>query len=195
MKRFHLVGIIVLALVFGFNCSALAVDQIKIQTPSCDPGNCNFKCAPAAIGPYSQAIQFGDLVFLSGQIALDPCSSPNVITGVNITEQAERVMQNLGAVLKAAGLKFKHVLSSTVYLSNVAADFSIFNAVYGMYFSCNADPCAYDGSGNVIFCCDSEDPYCNKNCGNNELPPPARATVQAGIPKGGLLEVSMVAGK
>ncbi len=195
MKRFHLVGIIVLALVFGFNCAAQAIEQIKIQTPSCDASKCNFKCAPAAIGPYSQAIQFGDLVFLSGQIALDPCTSPNVITAEGITEEAERVMQNLGAVLKAAGLKFKHVLSSTVYLSNVAADFSIFNAVYSMYFSCNGDPCVYDSSGEVIFCCDPEDPYCNKNCGSKELPPPARATVQAGIPRGGLLEVSMIAAK
>ena len=197
MKRSHLACLLVVSMILGFTCVALAKDAIKIQTPLCDSVSCNFYCAPAAIGPYSQAIQYGELVFLSGQIALNPCGGD--LFSKDIIKQTERVMQNLGAVLKAAGLTFKDVLSSTVYLSDVTNNFSKFNGVYGMYFSCNADPCIdfVDKEGQIIgtFCCDPQDPYCNKNCSNKALSPPARATVQAGIPRGGLLEVSMIAGK
>jgi len=87
--------------------------------------------APKAIGPYSQAVDFGGLVFLSGQIPLDPATG-NLVTG-GATEQTRQVMENLGAVLRAAGAGFSNVLRSTIYLTNLE-DFSKVNEVYGSYF-------------------------------------------------------------
>ena len=87
--------------------------------------------APKAIGPYSQAIRYGNLVFLSGQIALDP-KTGQPSTGT-IEEQTTLVLDNLKAVLEAAGLTFAHVLSTTCFLKNLD-DFSKFNAVYATYF-------------------------------------------------------------
>jgi 2-iminobutanoate/2-iminopropanoate deaminase len=95
--------------------------------------------APAAIGPYSQAIALGDILFTSGQIPLDPESGAMV--GSNITEQAERVMKNLAAVLEAAGSSFEKVVKTTCFLADMA-DFAEFNAVYAKYFtSCPARSC------------------------------------------------------
>ena len=95
--------------------------------------------APAAIGPYSQAIVLGDILFTSGQIPLDPESG--VMVGRNITEQAERVMKNLTAVLTAAGTSFDNVVKTTCFLADMA-DFADFNAVYAKYFtSCPARSC------------------------------------------------------
>ena len=88
--------------------------------------------APAAIGPYSQAIQVGEFVFTSGQIPLDPQSG--VLVGENITEQTERVMQNLGAVLSAAGVGFENAVKTTCFLANIS-DFAAFNGVYAKYFT------------------------------------------------------------
>ena len=88
--------------------------------------------APAAIGPYSQAIICGDMLFTSGQIPLDPASGEMV--GTNITEQTERVMQNLAAVLTAAGSSFEKAVKTTCFLANMS-DFAAFNAVYGKYFT------------------------------------------------------------
>ncbi len=87
--------------------------------------------APAAIGPYSQAIAAGNLLFTAGQIALDPATME--VHGSNVSEQTERVMQNLAAVLEAAGSSLQHVVKTTVYLSDMA-DFSAMNAVYGNHF-------------------------------------------------------------
>ncbi len=92
----------------------------KISTPN----------APKAIGPYSQAAVVGDLLFTSGQIPLDPVSGEMV--GENVTEQTERVMQNLAAVLEAAGTSFENVIKTTCFLADMA-DFGAFNAVYAKY--------------------------------------------------------------
>lgn len=88
--------------------------------------------APAAIGPYSQAIKTDGFVFTSGQIPLDPETA--VIVGSNITEQAEQVMKNLSAVLEAAGTGFDNVVKTTCFLSDIS-DFADFNAVYGKYIT------------------------------------------------------------
>jgi 2-iminobutanoate/2-iminopropanoate deaminase len=88
--------------------------------------------APAAIGPYSQAIQSGDLLFMSGQIPLDP-KTGNLVTG-DIEAETRRVMDNLGAVLAAAGAKFENLVKTTIYLTDLG-DFAAVNRVYASYFS------------------------------------------------------------
>ena len=87
--------------------------------------------APAAIGPYSQAVICGNLLFCSGQIPLDPASG-ELVTG-NITLQAEQVMKNIASVLFAAGVGFDDVIKTTVYLVDMA-DFAAVNDVYGNCF-------------------------------------------------------------
>ena len=88
--------------------------------------------APAAIGPYSQAVLAGNLVFTSGQIPLNPESG--LIEGQNITEQTHRVCKNLEAVLTAAGSSLKKTVKTVCFLSNMA-DFTAFNQVYAQYFT------------------------------------------------------------
>jgi 2-iminobutanoate/2-iminopropanoate deaminase len=88
--------------------------------------------APQAIGPYSQAIRANGLVFVSGQVAIDPATQ-QVIEG-DVAAQTERVMKNLAAILKAAGSGLEHVVRSTAFLKNMG-DFAAMNAVYGKYFS------------------------------------------------------------
>jgi len=90
--------------------------------------------APAAIGPYSQAIIADKLLFASGQIPINPATG-NVET-VGITDQAEQVMKNIGAVLAEAGTDYKNVVKTTCFLADMA-DFAAFNAVYGKYFTEN----------------------------------------------------------
>lgn len=87
--------------------------------------------APVAIGPYSQAIVIGNLIFTSGQIPLDPVSGEMV--GTTIAEQAHRVCQNLDAVLTAAGSSLKSAVKTVCYLQNMS-DFAQFNEVYAQYF-------------------------------------------------------------
>jgi 2-iminobutanoate/2-iminopropanoate deaminase len=87
--------------------------------------------APAAIGPYSQAVQAGELVFFSGQIALDPATG-EMIQG-DVVLQAERVMANIAAVLAAAGADFTNVVKTTVFLVDMG-DFAAVNEVYGRSF-------------------------------------------------------------
>jgi 2-iminobutanoate/2-iminopropanoate deaminase len=87
--------------------------------------------APAAIGPYSQAIQAGNLLFCSGQIALDPKTMQMV--GATAAEQAEQVLTNLAAVLAQAGASMAHVARTTIYLVSMA-DFAAVNEVYGKHF-------------------------------------------------------------
>ena len=94
--------------------------------------------APAAIGPYSQGIKLGNLVFTSGQIALDP--KTGLLAGEDITTQTEQVMKNLEAVLSAAGTDFSHVVKSTCYLTDMA-NFAAFNAVYEKYITSAARSC------------------------------------------------------
>ena len=88
--------------------------------------------APAAIGPYSQAVVTGNLIFTSGQIALNP--ETGALEGENITEQTHRVCKNLSAVLSAAGGSFESAVKTVCFLSDMA-DFAEFNAVYGQYFT------------------------------------------------------------
>ena len=88
--------------------------------------------APAAIGPYSQAIVVGDLVFTSGQIGIDPAVGE--ITGKDVREQTEQVMKNLTEVLKAAGSSTELAVKTTCFLANIA-DFAAFNEIYGKYFT------------------------------------------------------------
>lgn len=88
--------------------------------------------APAAIGPYSQATVVGNMVFTSGQIALDP--GTGALSGENITEQTHRVCKNLDAVLTEAGSSLTNVIKTVCFLSNMA-DFAAFNEVYGQYFT------------------------------------------------------------
>lgn len=88
--------------------------------------------APAAIGPYSQAIVTGNLVFTSGQIPLDP--ETGVLVGKDIREQTERVCKNLSAVLTAAGSSLEKAVKTVCYLSNME-DFAAFNEVYATFFN------------------------------------------------------------
>ena len=88
--------------------------------------------APAAIGPYSQAVVAGNLVFTSGQIPLNPATGQ--MEGSNITEQTHRVCQNLEAVLEAAGASLQSAVKTVCFLSDMA-DFAAFNEVYAQYFT------------------------------------------------------------
>lgn len=95
-----------------------------VQTPN----------APAAIGPYSQAIVCGGLVFTSGQIPLDPATG--LVVGTDIREQTEQVMKNLAAVLEAAGSSLQNAVKTTCFLADMG-DFASFNQVYATYFTSN----------------------------------------------------------
>ena len=88
--------------------------------------------APKAIGPYSQAIRAGSLLFVSGQIPLDPATG-NMVDG-DIAAQTHRVFANLKGILEAAGASFDHVVRTTVYLADMN-DFAKVNEIYGTYFS------------------------------------------------------------
>ncbi len=87
--------------------------------------------APAAIGPYSQAIKVGDFLFTSGQIPLDP--ETGEISGADITAQTHRICNNLRAILNEAGVEFSDVVKTTCFLSDMT-DFAAFNEVYLQYF-------------------------------------------------------------
>jgi len=87
--------------------------------------------APKAIGPYSQGIDSGSLVFLSGQVALDPATGQMVAGG--IVEQTERALKNIEAVLKASGLTMNHVVRTTVFLVDLG-EFAAMNEVYARHF-------------------------------------------------------------
>ena len=88
--------------------------------------------APKAIGPYSQAICVGDLVFTSGQIPLDPATG--LVVDGGIAEQTEQVMKNLGAVLTASGSSYEKAIKTTCFLADIG-DFAAFNEVYAKYFT------------------------------------------------------------
>ena len=113
--------------------------------------------APAAIGPYSQAIETDGFVFCSGQLGLDPVTG-DLLDGIEA--QAERAMLNLRSVLDAAGVTFEDVVKTTIFLADMG-DFGVVNAIYGRFMP---------------------------------DPPPARSTVQvAGLPKGGRVEIEVIA--
>jgi len=88
--------------------------------------------APKPIGPYSQAIKSNGLLFLSGQVALDP--QTNEFVGSDIRQQTERVFENIKGVLEAAGANFNHVVKTTVFLKDIN-DFAAMNEVYARYFA------------------------------------------------------------
>ena len=87
--------------------------------------------APKAIGPYSQAVQAGDFLFLSGQIPLDPATGQ--VAGADVRAQAHQVMRNLDAVLRAAGASLARVVRTTIYLADMG-DFSKVNEIYARFF-------------------------------------------------------------
>lgn len=93
--------------------------------------------APAAVGPYNQAVVIGNLVYTSGQIPLDPAT--NEIRGKDITEQAQLVLTNLKAVLEAAGSSLDNVIKATVFLQNMQ-DFAAMNKVYSEFFKSETAP-------------------------------------------------------
>jgi 2-iminobutanoate/2-iminopropanoate deaminase len=88
--------------------------------------------APAPIGPYNQAIKSGNFLFISGQVAINPAT--NNIEAKTIEEEAEQVMKNLNAILKAAGMEFNHVVKTTIFLSDMNL-FATVNEIYGKYFT------------------------------------------------------------
>lgn len=90
--------------------------------------------APAPIGPYSQAVQAGNFLFVSGQVAINPENGE--LNLINIEEETHQVMRNLKAVLLEAGLTFDHVVKSTIFLSDMGT-FGQVNEVYGQYFTAN----------------------------------------------------------
>jgi 2-iminobutanoate/2-iminopropanoate deaminase len=92
------------------------------------------KNAPAAIGPYSQAVEINNTLYISGQIPVNP--DTGAITGINITQQTEQVMKNISAILSEAGYAFSDVVKSTCLLSDMA-NFKAMNEVYGRYYSSN----------------------------------------------------------
>ncbi|MEA4894357.1 MAG: RidA family protein [Oscillospiraceae bacterium] len=92
----------------------------------------NTNDAPQAIGPYSQAIVFGNMMFTSGQIPLDPVTG--AVAGASIEEQALQVMKNLSAVFKAQNTGFENVIKTTCFLADMK-DFAAFNKIYGEYFT------------------------------------------------------------
>ena len=91
--------------------------------------------APAAIGPYAQAVRYGDLLFVSGTLGMDPKTGE--FAGPGIEAQAARALENLKAIVEAAGMTLGNVLKSTVFLRDMN-DFAAFNAIYARYFP--ADP-------------------------------------------------------
>jgi 2-iminobutanoate/2-iminopropanoate deaminase len=105
--------------------------------PLCLKSNRNMKKiistdkAPGAIGPYSQAVEVNGMLFISGQVPIDP-SAGKIVEG-DITAQTEQVMKNIGAILEAAGYSFQDVVKSTCLLSDMS-DFAAMNAVYGRYY-------------------------------------------------------------
>jgi 2-iminobutanoate/2-iminopropanoate deaminase len=90
--------------------------------------------APAPIGPYSQAVKTGNLLFISGQVAINPVS--NDIEAKTPAEETEQVMKNLDAILREAGISFDHVVKTTIFLTDMAL-FATVNEIYGKYFSGN----------------------------------------------------------
>jgi 2-iminobutanoate/2-iminopropanoate deaminase len=87
--------------------------------------------APAPIGPYSQAVKLGAFLFVSGQISLDSVTGSLVTSGIE--QETEKVMENIGAILKAAGMDFTNVVKSTIFLTDMG-QFNDVNEVYGRYF-------------------------------------------------------------
>lgn len=122
-------------LAFAFVLVALLIGGLRVAWAEDKSGNRQVIAtadAPHPIGPYSQAIKAGGLVFASGQIALDPATGK--LIGGDIKTQTERVLMNLSAVLTAAGSSMDRVVRTTVFLKNIS-DFPSMNEVYGKFFT------------------------------------------------------------
>jgi len=119
--------------------------------------------APAAIGPYSQAVRIGDTLYTSGQVALDPATGALVPGGIR--EQTSRVFDNLTAVLEEAGLDMSHVVKTTVFLKSMG-DFATMNEVYARYLAPE---------------------------GEDVVPPARSTVEVAGLPKDALVEIELIA--
>jgi 2-iminobutanoate/2-iminopropanoate deaminase len=119
--------------------------------------------APAAIGPYSQAVRIGDTLYTSGQVALDPATGALVTGGIR--EQTARVFENLSAVLEEAGLELSHVVKTTVFLKNMG-DFAIMNEVYARHLAPE---------------------------GEDVVPPARSTVEVARLPKDALVEIELIA--
>ena len=102
------------------------------STGSTDSAASTESAAPAAVGPYSQAVSAGSTVYISGQVPLDPATGALVEGGIQA--QAERVLTNIGAILEAAGLNYADVVKTTVLLADIA-DFKAVNEVYARFFT------------------------------------------------------------
>ncbi len=138
--------------------------------------------APAAIGPYSQGIRAGNLVFTAGQIPLDPATGQVVAGG--ITEQTTRVFENLKAILEQAGSSLAHAVKATVYLKDMN-DFAAMNAVYASYLPQEA--ASLPGSTGFQTSVARDLP-------TGPHPPPARSTVEVSrLPKDVLVEIDLIA--
>jgi 2-iminobutanoate/2-iminopropanoate deaminase len=119
--------------------------------------------APAAIGPYSQAVRIGDTLYTSGQVALDPSTGALVAGGIR--EQTARVFENLSAVLEEAGLDMSHVVKTTVFLKSMG-DFATMNEVYARYLAPE---------------------------GEDVVPPARSTVEVARLPKDALVEIELIA--
>jgi len=121
--------------------------------------------APAAIGPYSQAIAAGNLIFTSGQIPLDP--ETGVIVGSSITEQTHRVCMNLKAVLIAAGSSLDHTVKTVCFLADMA-DYAAFNEVYAQYFTEKTARSCVAVKNSSKRCFGRDRSYCRKGVSHND---------------------------
>lgn len=94
----------------------------------------NTSAAPAPIGPYNQATQFGNMLFVSGQIPMDPATGEIVTSGIQ--DETRKVLENVQAILTEAGMDFSHVLKSTIFITDMG-QFAQINEVYGQFFTAN----------------------------------------------------------
>lgn len=94
----------------------------------------NTNAAPAPIGPYNQATQFGNMLFVSGQIPMDPATGEIVTSGIQ--DETRKVLENVQAILTEAGMDFTHVLKSTIFITDMG-QFAQINEVYGQFFTAN----------------------------------------------------------
>jgi len=102
------------------------------RSPGISRSRISTSLAPAAIGPYSQAVLVGDTLYCSGQIAIDP-DNGSLVKGT-VEQETERVLENVGGILRAAGMDFQHVVRCTVYMTDIN-DYATVNEVYARYFS------------------------------------------------------------
>lgn len=116
-------------------CARLTIDDPRFSILlSMEKKIINTSGAPAPIGPYSQAVQAGNLLFMSGQVAINPATG--IIEATDAAAEAEQVMKNLQAVLTEAGYDFSHIVKTTIFLSDMSL-FTTVNEVYGKYFTGN----------------------------------------------------------